>query len=66
MTPHEKNLDETQTQDIMNTHEHWSWKSIRRSAPVDDDRQMPDHRQHERKSCKGTLTLYTETPDPME
>ena len=54
------------TQDTMNTHKHWSQQPIRRSAPVDDDRQMPDWKQHERKSCKGTLTFYTETPDPTE
>ena len=66
MPPHKRDLDENQTQDTTNPHEHWSQWPIRRSAPVNDNWQMPDWKQHKRKSCKGTLSLYTETLDPME
>ena len=66
MPPHERDPDENHTQDTMNPHKHRSRRPIRRSMPVNDDQQMPDQKQHERKSCKGTLTLYTETLDPTE
>ena len=36
-----------------------------KSVPVDDNRQMPDWKRHEIKSCKGTLTLTQKPRTPQ-
>ena len=60
MNTYEDNTQKTWT----NTHEYWSRRPIRRSTPISDDRQVPDQRRYERKSCKGTLTLTQKPRTP--
>ena len=60
MNTYKDNTQKTRT----NPHEHWSRRLIRRSVPVDDDWQMLDQKRHERKSCKGTLTLTQKPRTP--
>ena len=56
----------THTRTQTNTYEHWSWRPIRRSMPIGDDRQAPEWRRHNKRESQRQNHIHAQTQDHME